>query len=91
MHTVIAYDVADNQRRQRVVRALEDVGDRVQYSVFEAVLTPRQLADVRKRLAAAIEPTVDSIRFYPLCEACRRRVQFLGPARTVGGEEVFIV
>ena len=91
MHTVIAYDVADDRRRLRVVGALEDVGDRVQYSVFEAVISPEQLEQLRRRLRRIIDPAVDSVRFYPLCEACRGRMEFLGPARTVGDEEVFIV
>lgn len=91
MHVVIAYDVAQDRRRQAVVRALEDVGDRVQFSVFEAVLDAGLLESTLRRLAALIEPNEDSVRVYPLCEACRRRMKTLGRNIEVGGEEAFIV
>jgi CRISPR-associated endonuclease Cas2 len=32
---VVAYDIADDQRRMRVASELEDFGTWVQYSVFE--------------------------------------------------------
>jgi CRISPR-associated protein Cas2 len=91
MHTVIAYDVADDARRQRVMRALEDMGDRVQRSVFEAVLTAEQLSALRERILPLIDPQEDSVRFYPLCQACKDRMDVLGVQRTVGDEEAFII
>ena len=36
IHIVIIYGIADNRRRTRTTLLLEDVGGRVQYSLFEA-------------------------------------------------------
>ena len=91
MHTVIAYDVADDRRRQRVVRALQDMGDRVQRSVFEAVLSQEELVKLRDRLVPLIDPKQDSVRLYPLCQACKGRMECLGLQHTVGDEEAFII
>lgn len=77
IHTwMIAYDVADNRRRQRVARALLGYGERMQYSVFECRLDARELVALRQRLMEIIDPETDSIRWYPLCAPCHgRRVQ----------------
>lgn len=77
IHTwMVAYDVADNQRRQRVAQALLGYGDRIQYSVFECRLNARELVRLRQRVTEIIEPDSDSVRWYPLCGPCHgRRVQ----------------
>lgn len=36
---VVAYDVSDDRRRSHVVKLLEKVGIRVNYSVFECMLS----------------------------------------------------
>ena len=38
---VIAYDIADDCRRSRIVKHIEKYGIRVNYSVFECMLTDR--------------------------------------------------
>src|SRR5688572_33242493 len=53
---VVAYDVADDGRRERVARVLEDYGVRVQYSVFECVLGRAQYRQFRRVLAERIDP-----------------------------------
>jgi CRISPR-associated endonuclease Cas2 len=40
---IIAYDVADDRRRYHLCRALERYGIRIQYSVFELSLKPKDL------------------------------------------------
>uniref|UniRef100_UPI0040287C8E CRISPR-associated endonuclease Cas2 n=2 Tax=Akkermansiaceae TaxID=1647988 RepID=UPI0040287C8E len=54
MYILITYDVATDdkagQRRLRqVARACENVGQRVQNSVFECELPPAQLVDIRNK------------------------------------------
>ncbi len=78
MFIVVSYDIADDNRRLCVSRALEDFGTRVQYSVFECYLDARQLARVQERLGKLIEPKEDSIRYYRLCEGCVGRVEISG-------------
>jgi CRISPR-associated protein Cas2 len=67
---VISYDVTDDRRRARLARALDDYGDRVQRSVFEADLEEAHLAEVLRRVEREIDGKEDSVRVYPLCAAC---------------------
>jgi CRISPR-associated protein Cas2 len=64
---VIAYDIPDDRRRNRVARILEGYGERVQDSVFECWLDARRYRSVVARLTARIDPRTDKIRIYPLC------------------------
>jgi CRISPR-associated endonuclease Cas2 len=50
MFCVIGYDCTDDRRRLRVAKVLEDYGYRVQYSVFEAELDEKTLAEMVKRV-----------------------------------------
>ena len=40
---VVAYDISDDKRRLKVVKILEKSGIRINYSVFECMLTRTQL------------------------------------------------
>ena len=46
----ICYDIRDDHRRNQVVKALKDYGERVQLSVFEANLRPEELSRLKERL-----------------------------------------
>lgn len=61
-----------NKIRRKVVKALLQYGDRVQYSVFE--LAFKRINDMQKMLVKMekwLEPS-DEIRFYRLCEQCKK-------------------
>ena len=75
----IAYDIADDQRRNRVARILADNGDRAHESVFEIILDGGTRYDsLQARLENAIDPTADAIRLYRLCNACECSRAWLG-------------
>lgn len=63
---IVVYDIPSDQRRQKVANLLEGYGKRVQYSVFECVLTPVKYDELRQRLKKKVKLTEDNIRFYPL-------------------------
>ena len=68
---VIAYDVVDDRKRNRVAKALERLGQRVNLSVFECALTPRGFSGLRKKIAGLIDKRTDTVIYYPLCLDCR--------------------
>lgn len=79
VHTwVVSYDIADDRDRSKVARRLEGYGDRVQYSVFECRLSNTEREGLREDLLEFIDPTRDSIRWYPLCDRCRPRARIQG-------------
>lgn len=75
---LIAYDIPDNRRRQRVAKTLLRFGRRVQYSVF---LAGRGSArEIAAALAPLIDPAADDVRIQPLCLTCDDKVLLLGIA-----------
>jgi len=47
---IVAYDIPSNRRRKKISDLLEGYGRRVQYSVFELMLSPAKYAELRQRL-----------------------------------------
>jgi len=74
MFIVVAYDVADDRRRARLLRKLKGFGRHVQYSLFECILTPNDFERLKRVVNREIKEDEDLVRYYPLCESCRRRV-----------------
>jgi CRISPR-associated protein Cas2 len=91
MFYIISYDIADNKRRTAVSKTLEGFGTRVQYSVFECVLSEDQFAVLLKRLTSTINPQTDSIRSYRLCNACLDEIVIEGRGEVTRDEDVFIL
>lgn len=91
MRYVIAYDVSDDKRRARVAKRLESVGERVQYSVFEADLDERTLARLMTQLGRAIDPRTDGVRIYRLCGECAAALHTVGQAKVVPEPGLVIV
>ena len=56
---LVAYDVADDKRRNQVFRTLSGYGDRAQYSVFFCEVNPRELAELRGKLHRTIHDSED--------------------------------
>lgn len=65
---IIAYDIADRRRLQRVHRFLCAHAVPVQYSVFAARTSPMKLGVIRAGLAAIVDEGDDDVRFYPVPE-----------------------
>ena len=63
---VVCYDIPDDARRGSVARLLLGFGTRVQFSVFECALTPRELRRLGRALAAKVDTAVDDIRIHAL-------------------------
>lgn len=75
---LLAYDIADDRRRQKIARLMESMGVRVQGSVFEAYMNPAELERTLRRAQKYFRKEEDSLRIYPLCAACRSKVRTLG-------------
>ena len=69
MFVLVTYDVStiDKEgvrRLRRVAQACKDYGQRVQYSVFECKVEPKDWALLRARLLSEMKVSEDSLRFY---------------------------
>jgi CRISPR-associated protein Cas2 len=80
---VVSYDVdtttkEGRARLRKVGRACLDFGQRVQFSVFECLVSDEQWVRLRARLLGLHDGGRDSLRFYHLGEDADRRVEHHG-------------
>lgn len=75
MLVIVAYDVSNRKRRDRLRRALFGYGDPVQESIFACEATDEQLREIKVAVRAVIDPGRDRVDYYPLCAHCRARVE----------------
>jgi len=83
MLVLVTYDVsteiAEGRRRlRRVAKACQNVGQRVQKSVFECSLDAAQFVAFRDILVKQIDMKSDSLRFYFLGNHWKKRVEHVG-------------
>src|SRR5690349_6424709 len=79
MRYVVSYDIADDNRREDVATLLSGCGPRVQLSVFECETRSRlEIAGLRRKLRALIDPVEDQVRLYPLDDRAIRATIVLG-------------
>lgn len=91
MFWLVCYDIADARRLRRIAREMQSVGERVQKSVFECELDARARRELEARVAALLDARCDSVRFYRLCEGCRRARTACGKTPVRNEPEVWIV
>ena len=83
MEVLVTYDVATDssagrRRLRRVAKVCEAFGQRVQYSVFECIVSAAQLEHLMHRLEQEIAPAEDSLRIYRLQEPRTRHLHVIG-------------
>lgn len=78
---VVTYDISDTKRRNKVMEIMESVGTRMNYSVFECMLTNIQYNNLLKRLSRIVVAREDWINIYPLCTECYARIQYIPDLR----------
>lgn len=83
MMILVSYDVSTStedgpSRLRKVAKACLDLGQRVQFSVFEIEVEPAQWVNLRQRLCDIIDPKVDSLRFYYLGAKWQDKVEHIG-------------
>ena len=88
---VVSYDISNDKRRSKAAKTLEDFGTRVQYSVFEALMSAALAEEMEERITGAISREEDSIRVYRLCEECRRNVRILGQGERTVERKIIVV
>lgn len=91
MRVVVAYDISDDKKRQKVADLLENVLTRVQLSVFEGELPLEVLASWVKRALAHIDEETDSLRVYHLCASCAPKTDVYGCGRLLDTEPLKIL
>lgn len=95
MMVVVSYDVSEEEdgekRLRKVAKICKNYGQRVQYSVFECVVTPDQWVKLRNELESVIDHHYDSLRYYYLGSNWQRRIEKVGKQKSYDPEEPLIL
>lgn len=75
MFIAVVYDISDNGRRNRLFKVLKNYITHVQKSVFEGFLSEVQFQAMKKEVLRVIHSKEDEVRYYILCNQCRRKIQ----------------
>ena len=76
---VVAFDVSSDRRRRKIVKILEKYGTRVNFSVFECLVTEGDALELKRMIALAMKAGKDNILVWSLCKTCiDRRISILG-------------
>jgi CRISPR-associated protein Cas2 len=83
MMMLVTYDVDfSNQcgakRLRKVAKICENYGVRVQNSVFEMLIDPAQLTELKNKLMTVIDLENDSVRFYNLGKKWESKIDTIG-------------
>ena len=91
---IVAYDIADDDRRGDVADVLLSWGRRIQYSVFECSLGETSEARLRTQLDGLIDHLADQILFFdlgPLEGRARDAVRALGKPYTLPKNDAIVI
>lgn len=66
INVVIAYDITDDKKRKILIDLLEKYGVRVNYSVFEIIISENNLNKLVKDIQNIIDKKNDNVRCYIL-------------------------
>ena len=93
---MVTYDVstvtvAGAKRLRDIAKTCENVGQRVQDSVFECLLDPDDLVKLRTSLLRITDKSEDSLRFYHLGKNWHRRIERFGVKRGYDPDEPLIL
>ena len=90
MFVVVCYDIPDDRRRTRVSNILKGFGERVQKSVFECDITPKQFEKLKQKLGKVLQED-DGLRYYVLCAECVPRIEIAGGVPVTRAQLYFAV
>ena len=90
MLVIISYDIADDRTRNKLAKKLLDYGPRVQFSVFEADITQKELSKLKVILKKVPLSENDSIRLYKICEQCAKNIKIWGKGEVTKDKDFYI-
>jgi CRISPR-associated protein Cas2 len=88
---VVAYDIPDDRRRERLHNLLLDYGTPVQYSVFECLVDEEEWERLKRRVERVTKKRLDHVRYYTLCGSCQKRIEVTGGQEVAHEPDVIIV
>ena len=82
MRYLVTYDICNDNRREKVIRLLNDYGRRVQFSCFEIDISSQELESLVSGLKEVINEEEDRIYIFPISKFAIPFVKKLGKVDT---------
>lgn len=76
---VIVYDTPSAKRRHKMVKTLELYGKRINYSVYECMLTPTEEKKILNEFNKIAIKGMDQIAIYRICVNCFTKITYIPP------------
>ena len=90
MKYIICYDIKDDKLRNKVMKYLEKIATRLQFSVFTCELLPEKSAAIWKKLLKMTSEEEDCLLLMaPLCKTCEKGMRIKG--NPLESEKKFLV
>jgi len=91
MNMIVAYDIAEPRRLNKVADVIKDYGVRVQKSIFEVDVNGSSFTEMKARVEDVIEASEDGVKYFPLCEKCAGTVEIIGQGVFVDPDEEYYI
>jgi CRISPR-associated protein Cas2 len=91
MNMIVAYDISDERRLQRVAKVMLDYGVRVQKSIFEITASNTVFLVMKRRVEEIIVAEADGVKYFPLCERCAGSVEIIGQGQFTDTDREYYV
>ena len=96
MLVVITYDVntetpEGRKRLRKVAKICVNYGIRVQNSVFECIVDPVTMLEIKSKLSKVMDENVDSLRFYYLGNNYEKKIEHMGAKETIRVDKPLIL
>lgn len=90
MTFLISYDVTSDKKRNKLSKYLEELGVRLQFSVFECNININKLKSIKSKIEEIINMNKDSVLIYQLCGSCSGKKIQIGKEYVVKSESIII-
>ena len=87
---VVAYDISNSNKRNKISKLLEKHGTRINLSVFECMITKAKFLQLKTKIEPLIDNKTDSIVYYPICVDCYCKIERF-PDKSLPVDQVFVV
>ena len=96
MRVIVSYDVETvtkegRARLRNVAKACKSFGVRVQLSVFECSVGPKELVMLRGKLLSVVDPAKDSLRIWYLADDDSKKTEHHGVRKPLDPDGTLIV
>lgn len=88
---LVTYDIKDDKRRIKVFKVMRNFGTRVQFSVFECILSEKILNKMIDKVKKVIDSSEDSIRIYYIPDSVKEKINIIGVGEVVRDQKYFVV